>query len=320
MSYFLTIFSENIVPIFIQILLGYFLHKKFKFQIGTLTKIQLYVLVPALLFTKVSQAELSGDIVGRVFLYGILIFLCLFIVSSIVAKLLKYPKTLANAFINSVCFYNSGNFCLPLLELLYKGDPFATSVQIIILMTQNITTNTVGIFNSCRGKNGAKKAVMSVLKMPMPYVLVSAILFKLLSNTQAWSSIEPFWRPVGSAISMLSQGMIPMALFTLGVQLANTKISFKVPKVYLSNFLRLVGGPVMAYLLTLLLGIRNMDNGSLIAQVMVISSAAPTAVNTVIIAVEFDNEPEFASQAVFSATALCSITVTMVIFLVTKFI
>lgn len=109
--------------------------------------------------------------------------------------------------------------------------------------------------------------------------------------------------------------MIPLATFTLGVQLANTSISFKAPKVYLSNAIRLLVSPVIAYFITLLLGVDGVT-----AQVMIISAAAPTAVATALVAIEFNNEPEFASHAVFSATVFSSLTVTLVIYLVMNFV
>jgi predicted permease len=53
------------------------------------------------------------------------------------------------------------------------------------------------------------------------------------------------------------------------------------------------------------------------AEIAIISSAAPTAVNSVLLAIQYDSEPDFASQTVFFSTILSSITVSFVIFLVT---
>jgi len=123
------------------------------------------------------------------------------------------------------------------------------------------------------------------------------------------------WTPVWTSLNMLSQGFIPSALMVLGIQLANTKISFKVPIVYLASFVRLLASPVLAYGLITALGIHG-----LVGQVLVISSAAPTAVNTILLALEYDNEPEFSSQTVFVTTAFSALTVFMVITLATRWI
>lgn len=51
------------------------------------------------------------------------------------------------------------------------------------------------------------------------------------------------------------------------------------------------------------------------AQVLFISSSVPSAVSTALIAVEFNNEPDFASQVVMTGTLMSAVTVTAVIYL-----
>jgi len=53
----------------------------------------------------------------------------------------------------------------------------------------------------------------------------------------------------------------------------------------------------------------------LMAQVLLISSATPTAVNCMLFCLQFDNHPDYAARAVFYSTLLSPITVTGVIFL-----
>lgn len=306
MGNFIFIFINIIIPVFLQIALGYGLHKKFNLNVGTLIKIQFYAFLPSLLFVKIYETELSKEIIFTIILYSLILFSILYLVSWLVTKLNKYPAPLAKAFINSVCFYNSGNYCLPIIELLYN-DPFALSIQIIITMAQNITSNTIGIFNASSGNQNKMQALVSTLKMPMGYAIALALLLKAMKINM--------WGPLLSTVSILGEGLVPLALFTLGVQLANVSINFKIPKVYLSNVIRLVLSPMIAYIITLIMGMNGV-----IAQVMIISAAAPTAVNTALMAIEFDNETEFASHAVFSATVFSAFTVTLVIYLVTSFI
>lgn len=306
MNNFLFIFTNVIVPVFLQIGLGYVIRKKFEIDAGALVKIQIYACTPALLFVNIYKSNVEGSVVLSIISFGLLLFFALFLISSLIVKLKKYPKTLSKAFVNSVCFFNGGNFTLPVINLLYN-DPYAISIQVICIMAQNITFNTIGVFNASSGKRSTKEALLSILKMPMGYSILIAFILNYFNIK--------LWVPVYSALEILGQGMIPVALLLLGIQLANTKINFKSVRVYLSNFVRLIMGPVIAYFLTLILGLHG-----LVAQVLIIAAAAPTAVNTVILALEFDNEPDFASQTCFSATVLSSITVTMVIFLVTRFV
>ncbi|MEJ6950731.1 AEC family transporter [Natronospora cellulosivora (SeqCode)] len=115
-----------------------------------------------------------------------------------------------------------------------------------------------------------------------------------------------FW----PSLEYLQNGLIPVALLTLGTQLYRTKFSFKNKDVYIASITRLLGGPILAFLLLNLMGIDGV-----MAQVLFISSSVPSAVNTALIAVEFNNEPDFASQVVMTSTLLSAITLTIVIYL-----
>jgi len=73
--------------------------------------------------------------------------------------------------------------------------------------------------------------------------------------------------------------------------------------------MRLIGGPILAVILLKLFGAQG-----ILAQALMISSSVPTSVNTALIAVEYNNRPDFASQAVMVSTLLSAITLTAVIY------
>ena len=74
--------------------------------------------------------------------------------------------------------------------------------------------------------------------------------------------------------------------------------------------LRLLIAPSIAFAVVILMGIEGIT-----AQVLVIAMGAPTAVNVALTSMEFDNNPEFASQAVLTSTLLSAVTLTIVIIL-----
>lgn len=306
MSHFVYIFLHVILPIFIQVFLGYVMNLKFKLNLQTLTRIQLYVLIPALLFVKIYEAELEKGIILSVVLHSVLLIICLLILSRALARIFKYSKPMFGAFSNSICIYNSGNYCIPLVQLLFN-HPVAFSVQVIIMMVHNIATNTMGIFNSGLGAGSYKRAMIEIFKVPMIYSVFLAFLFKNLHI--------PVWEPLWSSMDILAQGLVPMALITLGAQLSNSKIRLLDFKPILATAVRLIVSPLLAYILIRLLGLSGM-----IGQVCVIASAAPTAVNTILLAIQYDNEPEFSSQTVFLTTILSSITVPLTIYFALRYI
>lgn len=302
MNYFIFILINIILPIFIQILLGYIVKKVTNFNNKPLAVIQLYIILPALLFVSMYDTKIDKSIAIKIILHSVIIFVLLYILCVVVCKILKYDKVTASSFNNSITLYNSGNFCLPLVQILYN-NPLAVSIQIVIMTVQSIATNTIGIYSVSAGKKNAKQGMLEMFKVPMIYCIVIALALRGLEIKVAM--------PILNAMNSLGSAMVPVALISLGAQLAETKCSFKMPKVYFSIFIRLIISPILAYVLVLLLGLRGMA-----AEIAVISSAAPTAVNSVLLAIQYDSDPEFASQAVFFSTIISAITVTLVIFLV----
>ena len=303
MTYFIFNLTNIILPIFIQIFLGYIIKKFINFNNATLASIQFYIIVPALLFVSMYNTNIDKDMAIKISLHSIIIFIILYILGIAISKIFKYNKSTTSAFTNSVCLYNSGNYCLPLVQLLYN-NPVAISIQIIIMTVQSIITNTVGIYSISSGKKNIKQGIIEILKVPMIYCIIIALTLRYM-NIQVW-------QPILSATTSLGNSMVPIALISLGAQLAETKYSFKIPKVYFSNLIRLIISPLIAYALVLILGLKGMT-----AEIAIISSAAPTAVNSVLLAIQYDSEPDFASQTVFFSTIFSSITVSFVIFLVT---
>lgn len=307
MQYFIHIFTNIIIPIFLIIILGFTLYKKFQIDTKTLTKIQFYGLIPALLFVNIYNSQLNSKLISTIMLFTISLFTIQLIYTTFLSRFLGYKQSVRKAFINSVVLFNSGNYGIPLISLLFK-DTYAVSILVILMVVQNVMVNTVGIYNSSSGNGKSiKEVLMSIVKLPMIYVIVLAFVLRGQSISVP--------APLMSTITILSKGMVPVALMTLGVQLAKTKFDFRLHKVYLSNLLRLMVSPCIAYGLTLLFGLTGV-----VAQVLIIISAAPTAVNSVLLAIEYDNEPDFASQTVLFSTLLSAVTVTTVIYLVTTFI
>lgn len=303
---FLFILGHVLTPIFIQIGAGYLLNRYIGINGSTLAKVQFYVFIPALLFITTYESNLSEGLLLSVSLQTVLLFALLYVSSLAVSKLLRMNHKRKGAFVNSVCLYNSGNYCIPLVQLLFN-NPMALSVQAIVMMVQSIATNTIGVFNSSTENTGKKQALMSILKVPMIYSIIAAFLLKGLSI--------PLWEPLHTSMTSLGQGLVPMALVTLGAQLSETRIKNINSHALLSIGMRLVLSPLLGFLLILLTGIEGIA-----AQVIVIAAGAPTAVNSVLLAIQYDTDPEFASQCTFLSTVLSPITISTVILLARNFL
>src|SRR5665647_769212 len=161
MEVFTFILTRNILPLVLIIVLGYLLSKKFDLNINTLSKINFYLYVPFFIFVQIYTTELPKEMLN-VLIFVILLAVVNTLVTNIIARLRRYDEGFKNAFVNSIMFYNSGNIGIPLITLIFSSGPFliegktpflslALTTQIVVLIVQNISTNTIGFFNAGKG-------------------------------------------------------------------------------------------------------------------------------------------------------------------------
>lgn len=309
------IFFYNIVPLFIIIAAGIFLGSRFEMDVNTLTKISFYITVPAFVFTKLYSIDINNDYM-LIFVFAILQLVILVIVANIASVFLGHSKSLRRAFQNSVAFYNSGNVGIPLITLVFSSGIYsisnanpwldlALSVQVTILVVQNASVYTFGYLSASSAQGTFKNALKQVIRLPIVYTVPLALILKLVPIDLR----EMFFWP---ALEISSNALISISLLTLGIQLTFTKFKLRNHDVWVAVLLRLIGSPVLTLLLVKLMGISGV-----VARVLFISGSVPTALNTCLIAVENNNEPNFATQVVLVTTVLCIITLLPVIWLST---
>ncbi|MBM7571229.1 AEC family transporter [Aquibacillus albus] len=301
MTELLTIVRDIILPVFILMSIGFVLHKKFTLNISTLAKMNIYFLVPGFIFVKLYSTDISFQLFRNVFFFFALFVLILYVISILIAKIFKLEGGKKTAFSNSIMFYNSGNYGVPVNDLVFKSDPFAMSIQVIVLTLQNIFLFSYGIFSLQSLNKGKLRAALGYFKMPVLYAMLAGILLNVASV-----SIPSFiWVPA----NYIADAMVAMALVMLGAQVAELRFKSGLLSVYLSLATRLVIGPILALGIILIF---KLDG--IFAQALLISSAMPTSVNSAVIAQEYDNHPNFAAQVVMFSTLLSAITVTIVIY------
>ncbi|MBQ7064965.1 MAG: AEC family transporter [Firmicutes bacterium] len=315
MNVFFYVLTNNILPIIFIVALGYIMSRRFPLDVKTLSRTNFYVFVPVFTFYLIYTTDLPDSIL-LVLLFAVCMLVLNYLLARLIARVRHYDISMRNAMMNALMFYNSGNIGIPLVTLVFSSVPFlingetpflaqALAIQVIILVVQNGTTNTLGFYIAGVGSHMSwKDALKSVLQIPTMYTIPLAFLLKYLIPYDFTQF--PLW----AAIKYLKEGLVPLALFTLGAQLARTKITRPSADISIAVILRLLGGPILALLLILIFHFDTFTS-----QVLMISSAVPTALNTALIAVERDNQPEFASQTVLYATLLSPVTLALVVYL-----
>jgi malate permease and related proteins len=271
-------------------------------DISTLSKLNIYFVVPAFIFVKLYSTQFSASLFGKVLLFFILLVIILYVISTLFAKILKLDRGKKTTFTNSTMFFNSGNYGVPVNELAFKGDPFAMSIQVIVLTLQNILTFSYGIF-ALQSVNTSKwKAMIGYFKMPVLYAMGAGLICNAL-NIQVPSFILV-------PANMIANAMIGLALLTLGAQVARIQFKAALSAVYSSLSIRLIISPIIALFIIWIFRVDGIT-----AQALLIASAMPTSVNSAVIAEEYKSYPEFAAQVVLFSTIISAFTVSFVIYL-----
>src|SRR5699024_10876030 len=167
MSEMIYILQSVLLPIFIMIVLGFILQKKFTLDLKNLAKLNIYVFIPGYIFVKFYKTNFELLLLLYIVVIFIIYIIGLYIVGKPLTLINKRDKGEATTVTNSVLFFNSGNYGVPVNDLVFKGDPLAMSVQVIVLSLQNIFPFSYGIFARQTARIGNLKAMLGYCNMPI---------------------------------------------------------------------------------------------------------------------------------------------------------
>lgn len=303
LSFLGIIFLEVIVPILILLLIGAILQRKFNFELKALSNLVTYCFMPAAVFMNIYKTDIDFQVLLEIIGYLLIFSFCLMVVSSLISRFLKLDKGEAGIFNNSVVLMNSGNYGIPVSQLIFQGNPLGISIQIIMVVFQNIITFTYGLYNLV----SATKSGLDILRALLLLPIIHAMIFGGLLNA--------FHIPIPKFLlipmNQLSNAFIAVALILLGAQLAKIQFRTMINKlIVMSSIGRLLISPCIALMLIYIMGLDGV-----VAQSLFIASSFPTSRNSATLALEYDVYPEVAAQTVLFTTILSSITVTLVVYL-----
>lgn len=291
-SEFLSILYSVFLPISLPVIGGALLKGLRGLDTKALSSLSLYVLSPALLFETLKNASItSGDIMTTV-IFCLLNVVVLSLLSTLTGKWLRLPQTESSGLALTAIFTNSVNYGLPLVLLAFgQAGLDKASVYVVI---QIIIMHTLGVYLAARSHFSAKKAVLSVFKLPAVYAALLAVVFRV-TGYQLPDGLE-------TGVSMLSAAYAPLALVILGAQMVGVREDAGALSVSRRGFwagmtMRMLAGPLAAWGLLILLGV----DGDLFAVILVLSSM-PAAVNAVILAEEYDAAPKLLSRCILWTT------------------
>ena len=260
---------------------------------------QPFLIISSLLKLDYSEERLLSG--GIIFIIGVTVHGILSLFAFLATRPLKKDDK------RKICefaliFANCGFLGYPLMEA--AMGPEGLFYASIYVLTFNIYAWTWGMFILGKGRDDVKiKPKNMILNFGTIPCLIGMVLYVVQLPVPDF---------MVSAMSSVGSVCTPLSVFLCGILLA--KIPFKKMftriSVYYVAILKLVIFPVIITLVAKLCGLSET-----MIYVSAIMTSLPTATNTAMFAEMYDIEPEYAAQTVGTSTALCVLTVPLVVFL-----
>ena len=160
---------------------------------------------------------------------------------------------------------------------------------------------TASIFPIVLKGEGVLKGLRYTLCLPVLWAAIAGIILQ-------GANLElPI--PIERGVTLLSDGAIPVALLMLGIQLSETPFIFGRYEL-MGAGLRLLVSPLLAFNLANLVGLTALDR-----QVVVLQSAMPVAVNSLIWVTELGGDTVRVARTIVISTLLSLSTLPLVLWL-----
>ncbi len=286
-----------ILPIFLVAGIGYFLRRKFVLDSKTLSTLNIYFLMPVLVFSSLSGERITWDVYGRYLAATVLMLAVMWGVLAFAARLHGIRGDMHGAFMMTM-FMNLGNFGLPVSKFAFGDTGLALAV--IVMVSGMFFQNSLAIFFAHQNSKGLGRAFLEIFRYPLLYAFILAVVAQQLE-----------WRPpdvIDRAIDISAGAAIPIQLLILGMCIAETQLQTS-SRVFSATGIRLVGGPIAGALIVWLLGMEG-----LAAQVFVLQMSGPVAVGMAVYGVQFDVKPGYLASVVTWTFLLSLFSVSVVLF------
>lgn len=297
MDLFVEILNRVTLPIIALVAIGYLMQRKLKLDIGTLNRVQVFVVMPAFLVHFLATGKQPLSAIWPVFYVGVVLFLFQIPIGWLTTIIFRQRASLGPMMGLGTGYANVGFFGIPVAQLAFGPDYLVYMSVMTALMTILICTVGVALLAPAGGSKLGK------LKTAFETPLIPSV---ILGLTLRGFNVE-IPTVVAQPMQFLGSIFTPLALYTLGAQIAAAKIvSFEwVPQI-LIVVLKFLVAPVLAWIVC-----AYMEFPRDIANVIVVAAATPVGVLVTIFAAEYKTEPEFISTAVVVTTALSPIFVTL---------
>ncbi len=297
----ISIFVNVLIPVIIIFLIGYILGRFFKLDQKSFSTISIYIFTPCLVFISLIEANGLFEITTlKVFFSTLILLIITWGLVELVSRLFKLNKNIKTILLLTLILPNTGNYGMSVVEYAYGKTalPFASILLIIYILY----TNTIGVYIASRDNYDYKIAFKNILKVPVFYSMIVAILLFIFKINLPLPIIMP--------IKAIGYSAIPVNLLLVGINLARVKLDKNILFVFGVSVVKLIFVPLVGFLILKILGV-----GDIIFKVSILQIAMPSAVYSSILATHFGANEKLASEIVLVSLIMSIFSLTGIIYL-----
>ncbi len=300
---------NSILPVFAVIALGSFLKRSAMIDenfVRVSDRLVYYIFLPLLLFWKIGKPSEAAIIDWRFIAGTLLAIFVVFVLSLIIAKLLKMPARAVGSFSQSCYRFNSYIGIAVILTAI--GENGVKEFGVLIGFAVPLI-NVLAVSSMIRysGQNDSQERrwlflFKSVAANPL---IISCLLGILYSNLGI-----PFPILVERLLDLTSAMSLPLALISVGGSLTFSKFRGHFAYSLIAAFCKLAALPALGYLL-----LKQLSIAETAFKVAMIYFALPTSPQNHILSALLDSDPDLATSAVVLSTMLSIVSLSVILIL-----
>ncbi|MBK1796285.1 AEC family transporter [Devosia sp. WQ 349] len=303
----LSILAVN-VPIFALIALGYSAVRYRLFPADGVKALIAFVnnfATPCLLFHSILTSDFSSafnlGIIGPFYLGA---WICFGIGIVLGRGWFKLPRGESVAFGFSSMFTNTVLVGLPIMSRAYGDAALPVTLSIIGVHAAILLTTGMVTMEMMRRDGKSLAATLTVaIRRVATNPLIWGIAAGMIASTINLQLIEP----AEAFLTMMSQAVVPVALFGIGGALNEFKLSENWRPAFVASLMKLILHPAIAYVLMIWVLHIPME----IARYGILLAAMPAGVNIYVFATYYDRGVSVAANTILIATILSAVTISV---------
>ena len=285
-----------IAPVFIIAGLGYFwVKRELPFDNATISSLVMYVGSPCLIYSALTSNAAETAALGTMGASAFLVILMSLIFSWVFLKIVGWKLT---TYLPALIHPNCGNMGLPLVLLAFGQEGLALGMAYFFV--NSISQYTLGMAIS-----SGQFDIRQLMKQPIIWAVIF-VLTVILGDFQM-----PKW--FNSTTSILAGLTIPAMLIMLGTSLANLNIA-SLKETLTISFLRILLGLGLG-----LLVIEMLSLSGIMAGIVLLQSAMPSAVFNYVFADRFNRESDKVAAVILQSTLISALSLPLLVAWVISF-